>query len=98
MDQRATEMTNPTPHCEGPPTVRWKMKNIIVTGQNKATGKYAALLYGYEETPSGSIRPLLLVSSEPIFDTPLMAARMLFDGLKPEVRQNTEMPVSYEPL
>lgn len=67
------------------------MKNQILTCKDHATGLYAALLFSYEETPGGSLRPILRVASRFVFDSSEGAAGHLFDSLKPEVRENTEI-------
>lgn len=68
------------------------MKNEIIVSQDYESKLYAASLWSYEETPSGSIRPILRVLGRAIFLTPNKAAWDLFDMLKTEVRENTTPP------
>lgn len=65
------------------------MKNQILTAKVD-NGKYAVSLWRYEETPSGSIRPLLWLSSEPVFETDADARKHLIERLNPEILENTE--------
>lgn len=66
------------------------MKNQIYTAE--LDGKFAVFLYRYHEKPSGSITPILSVSSDYSFDSETEAMQHLWKSLKPEVRENTEMP------
>lgn len=68
------------------------MKNNILTGQDPVTGKYLVELWRYEETPSGSTRALLSISSTPIFNTAKEAAQHLWNCLKPEAQEHTNEP------
>jgi hypothetical protein len=69
------------------------MKNQIHAGSDE-TGKFAAFLYSYEETPSGSIRPILRVSGKFAFGSAIEAAEHLLNALKPGIRENTEIKLS----
>ncbi len=66
------------------------MLNQILTAKNE-NGKFAVSLWRYHETPSGSIRPILWLSSEPVFETDSDARKHLIDRLNPEILENTEI-------
>lgn len=66
------------------------MKNGLYANSDES-GKFAAFLYRYHEKPSGSIIPILLVSTEFAFDSAKEAADYVFERLKPECQANTEV-------
>lgn len=65
------------------------MKNQIYAFQED--GKYRAVLYSYDATPSGNIRPVLRLSSKAVFATASEAVQYLFSVLRPGVKENTEI-------
>jgi hypothetical protein len=70
-----------------------RMKNQIYAGADES-GKFGAELWSYETTPSGSTRPILRVSSKFAFPSAEDAANHLFNALKEDVRQNTEISLT----
>lgn len=72
------------------------MKNQIYAAQADGGGKWAAFMYRYHTKPSGSIIPLLIVSSQFAFNSAQEAAEHLWVRLKPETRANTEICIGEE--
>lgn len=65
------------------------MKNQLVTRES-IEGKFMIELWRYETTPSGNVRIILMISSEPVFDSADEAIKHLTDRLNPAILENTE--------